>query len=215
MRKLWLLLLALLTCSLIVLPPHTAYSQVCADSTLGCDWPNGLRVSARQSFYTVEGETAPQLVAQIRDRGPLWSNGYRYEAMHTWKLNRSFAVSQMGDRCILTTPHIAVETEITMPRWEPPAQASGQLVANWQHYTKALKQHEDGHRQISIDAGAQVLDRLQALPSYTTCAELRTQAKAVVAEVLEQTDRQQRDYDDKTENGLVQGASYSHWLNDE
>lgn len=195
-----------------VLPSQLAYSQICLSSAW-CIWPSALRVAARQLFYTVEGETAPQLVAEIQNRGPLWNNGYRYEAMHTWKLNRSFGVAQMGDRCILSTPTITVETDIMMPQWEPPAHASGQLVANWQHYTKALKQHEDGHRQISIEAGTQVLQRLRTLPNFATCAELRTEAKAVVAEILEQTRQRQHDYDEKTQHGWIQGASYRHWLN--
>lgn len=93
MGKLWPLLLALLTCSLIVLPPQFVTAQTCLDAAIECNWPHGLRVSARQTFYRVEGETAPQLVAQIQNRGPLWSNGYRYEAMHTWKLNRSYGTA--------------------------------------------------------------------------------------------------------------------------
>ena len=214
MRKLRLLLLALLTCSLIILPPRLAHSQVCPDQgTFGiCEL--GLHIFARHSFYRVEGATAPQLVAQIRDRGPLWSDGNRYEAMHTWKLNRTFGLSQIGDRCVLSTPSIAVETEITMPHWEPPTTASPQLITNWNHYTKALEQHEDGHRRISLEAGEQVLQRLQTLPSYTNCADLRAAAKTAVAEVLEHTNYQQREYDDKTQHGLVQGASYSRWLNE-
>lgn len=212
MGKLWPLLLALLTCSLIVLPPHVN-AQTCLDAAVQCDWPHGLRVSARQTFYTVEGETAPQLVAEIQNRGPLWSNGYRYEAMHTWKLNRSYGTVQQGDRCHLTTINIAVESEITLPRWEPPTDAPDQLVANWDQYTKALKQHENGHRDISIAAGEQVVQQLRRLPSYSTCAALRTDVKAIVDDILEQTNDQQRDYDDKTQHGLTQGASYSQWLN--
>ncbi|MBD2090494.1 DUF922 domain-containing protein [Microcoleus sp. FACHB-1515] len=213
MGKLWPLLLALLTCSLIVLPPQFVSAQTCLNTTAQCDWPNGLRVSARQTFYTIEGETAPQLVAQIQNRGPLWSNGYRYEAMHTWKLNRSYSMVQQGDRCHLITVNIAVESEITLPHWEPPADASGQLVANWDHYTKALKQHENGHRDISIAAGEQVLQQLRRLPNSATCAQLRTAAKAIVDDILEQTSNQQRDYDASTQHGLTQGASYSQWLN--
>lgn len=213
MGKLWLLLLALLTCSLIVLPPQFVTAQTCLDAAAQCSWPDVLRVSARQTFYTIEGETAPQLVAQIQNRGPLWSNGYRYEAMHTWKLNRSYSVAQQGDRCRLTTIDIALESEITLPHWEPPADASGQLVANWDHYTKALKQHENGHREISIAAGEQVLQQLLSLPSYATCTELRTAAKAIVDDILAQTSSEQRNYDSNTQHGLTQGASYSQWLN--
>lgn len=191
--------------SMPAIAPIAALSGVCPGDEI-------LRVAAQQVYYPVEGATAAQLVSQIQQRGPLWRDGNRYEAMHTWKMHRTFGVSEQGDRCVLSQPKIIVETRITLPQWQPPRTASVNLVSSWNKYTTALKTHEDGHQAISLAAGREVERILSSFPSYPTCAELRLAAKAAVSAVLEHTSQAQQDYDRKTQHGLVQGASYVRWL---
>jgi predicted secreted Zn-dependent protease len=223
LRKFWLLLAALLAFSATFIPSLSApaQGQVCQSEPPlrqevvlrnACEGDQALSISERQFYYTIQGTTASQLVAQIQQHGPLWSDGNRYEAMHTWKMHRTFGVSQEGDRCVLSHPKIVVETSITMPQWQPPANASRELVANWQEYTTALKSHEDGHKDISLAAGQEILNVLEDLPSYPSCDEVRTAAKAAVATIMDRCSQAQMDYDQTTRHGVLQGASYVRWL---
>jgi predicted secreted Zn-dependent protease len=222
-KKFWFGLVALLTFVTAFAPSllTQVQSQVCQlESAVGqgivhrniCLGNDMLQVAEHQFYYTVEGATAPQLVAQIQQRGPLWSDGNRYEAMHTWKMHRTFGVSDLGDRCVLSAPKIVVETSITLPQWHPPQGTSIDLVNNWDKYTTALKSHEEGHQAIALAAGREIEQRLRSFASYPSCVALRTAAKAAVAEILERCSLTQRDYDQKTQHGLAQRASYVHWL---
>lgn len=216
LRKLWVLLLALLTFSATLIPAFAQEERGQCRPSFSASTHNGcetaIQVSARQLYYTIEGTTAPQLVSQIRQRGPLWNDGNRYEAMHTWKMNRSLGITQVDDRCILASPQIEVETDITLPQWEPPLDATIDLMLNWNKYTAALEKHEDGHQAIVLEAGTEALQRLNTFPSYASCADLKTDAEAAVDKILDGYNQKQIKYDRKTQHGLKQGASYAVWL---
>ena len=72
----------------------------------------------------------------------------------------------------------------------------------------ALQTHEDGHKEIGIQAGHDILRTLEGLPSYPTCDELEEAADAAGEGVLDRYREQEIIYDQTTRHGATQGARF-------
>ena len=66
---------------------------------------------------------------------------------------------------------VNVRVEVIYPEWQPDPQASDDLVAEWEAFTTALREHEGGHVQIAINETYALQDELDRLASELSCAE--------------------------------------------
>jgi predicted secreted Zn-dependent protease len=107
----------------------------------------------RITWYTIEGDTATELVDSISDRGPYhpWL-GERAIAVTRSLTQRRFALVGSGSAChIVPTAMPAIRTTFTivLPRWKPTRTAEGWTIRWWADELRDVARHEREHIRIT------------------------------------------------------------------
>ncbi len=160
-------------------------------------------VSTRSNTYEISGSTGDDLRAQMDALGP---SGF--DAYTSWLIRWTYADVATDAGCAAGPVKVSVLIVYTFPEWDAPPDASTGLVEKWNAYLAALHLHEDGHRDIAIEAGGEILKVLSMLPAYPSCEALRQSADAAGESVLDRYRQQEAQYDRTTDHGATQGARF-------
>jgi predicted secreted Zn-dependent protease len=142
--------------------------------------------------------------------GPLnQDEGKRFDASTTWDLDAQFTFGgKKGVSCQIKTVTVTVKTTFTLPQWTPPAGTPQALIDRWNKHLAALQVHENGHKQLGIEAGTDFLNQLKALPAATSCAALQQTAAQKRDTVKATFSQKHKNYDKTTNHGATQGAVF-------
>lgn len=162
----------------------------------------GLKVD----FYEVEGDDIHALRRALAERGPVGDDGVRYHGYTRWQVAWSYRLEHRGPRCVLQSHATRVEGRMTLPRWNPPQGAADGLMREWEAYSAALREHEDGHYAIGTAAAAEIRRRLGELRGTVGCEALEQAIGETAEAVLEEFRARERAYDRDTAHGARQGA---------
>jgi predicted secreted Zn-dependent protease len=168
-------------------------------------FPPGVVGSTDIAYYDIHGRTAPELVAEMRRLGPKTSGSSFFGETRT-PIRWDWRTRNDGALCQVTSARVYVRSQITLPRWTPPADTVPGLAAQWQEFLGALEQHEIGHKDISGREAQEILHRLQSMS--TSCASLTTEAKRLTDGIIARGSAEQARYDIDTRHGLTQGAVF-------
>lgn len=157
-------------------------------------------------YYDVEGDDIHALRRALAERGPVGDDGVRYHGYTRWQVGWSYRLAHRGPRCVLQSHAIRVEGRMTLPRWEPPPGAAEGLVREWEAYSAALREHEDGHYAIGTAAAAGSRRRLGELRGTVGCEALEQAIGETAEAVLDEFRARERAYDRDTGHGASQGA---------
>jgi predicted secreted Zn-dependent protease len=169
--------------------------------------PSGPVVSVETVHYDIRGSTANQLRGQMDQLGPE-SEGGRFDASTEWHVQWNYSYSRLTESCAIEEAHVEVQVTYTLPRWNPPADAPRSLVERWRTYMAALQLHEDGHRDVGISAGEEVLSTITELPAERTCPALGRIAHRTANQIITRHEDEERHYDRVTDHGATQGATF-------
>jgi predicted secreted Zn-dependent protease len=187
--------------------PDASGSSVTQPARLSLPAPS-LRVSVDSTYYDISGDNANAVRAQLVRLGPDRGAG-RYSALTRWELNWSYQpLIPVPGGC--QTGPIVVNLRVTMtyPRWSASGNVEAGLRERWRTYQTALEMHEQGHRDIAIQAANELTARLSELPLQQSCEQLDQVARGVIREVTSQQEAAQREYDRVTNHGVAQGAVF-------
>jgi predicted secreted Zn-dependent protease len=181
----------------------------CAEVSTPSPTPAGnISISTEYTYYQVTGATAEELRAQMNQLGRTDESGSHWDAYTEWHI--SWAYPYLAEIGACTAGPVEVHVEVTMvfPEWDPPAGTSQKLIERWNTFLTALEDHEKGHKEIAIAAGNEVYRAISALVAYRTCDEVEGAADAAAERVLEQYLQREAIYDQESEHGAAQGASF-------
>jgi predicted secreted Zn-dependent protease len=159
-------------------------------------------------YYTITGSTAAELRAQMERLGPGGAGASHYDAASEWHFNWAHRSRPGPYGCAIDSVGVRATITMTMPKWDPPPDASPALRERWHVFLAALLVHEEGHRQIAISHGQQMVQALQALPPAPTCAALKAAVDATAKQILDRASRADAEYDRRTRHGLEQGTKF-------
>lgn len=162
------------------------------------------------SPYKIQGKTAAELRSQMSQLGPLNPDeGKRFDASTIWDLDAQFTSGgKKGVSCKFKTIIVTVKTTFILPDWTPPSSTPQTLTDRWKKHLAALQTHEDGHKQLGIDAGNDFLTQLKAMPPASSCDALQ-KAAAQKRDAIKATFKQKhKAYDAKTDHGADVGAVF-------
>jgi predicted secreted Zn-dependent protease len=165
-------------------------------------------ISINRTHYEINGTTADELRSQMDQLGPEDEFGQRHDAFTEWYIDWSYPYSIVNKDCATGPIEVTITITSTFPKWNNPQDASKELVNKWNAYLSILQTHEDGHKQIAIDAGNEILRTLSALPAYPLCSELEQTVDANGQNILGQFRKKEIIYDQKTAHGENQGAHF-------
>jgi predicted secreted Zn-dependent protease len=174
---------------------------------LPADVQPDVRLIRDVAYYDLIGSTAGALQTGIARSGPRDSTG-AWAAATSWALNWSLRHSPVLDGCGLAAAAVNVSTQVVLPRWRRPTNAPDRLVGQWSRYLAALTEHERGHEQIALQAGAELLVGLRNLTSAGSCGELDGGVQSLANSIVARYESEQRRYDAETNHGATQGAVF-------
>jgi predicted secreted Zn-dependent protease len=159
--------------------------------------PDGVSLQARPAYYDVTGTSRREILTQIREGGPLSLNtGRRAMAQNRYNLRwrTQYNVSAVGG-CALERVTVQVEMTLVYPRWVSPAPPDSALVVWWEAMTARLKEHEEGHGIITLDASRRIVRELRDLSGGGSCDALRLRVNTRASQIYQQMRERQQQYD--------------------
>ncbi|MBT1073425.1 DUF922 domain-containing protein [Pelotalea chapellei] len=165
-----------------------------------------LKISEDFDYYNVNGSTAAELRSQMKQNGTKWNDGHVYAALTTWDIKYNYDVSYRNGSYFIDSVETDIGIKISLPRWEPGSTPPASIAAQWENYSDRVKEHEFGHRDMAVNAAAEVNKILNNLGGFSSKRELKQEADRQVKALLSQHKQNQVAYDDHTQHGVTQGA---------
>ena len=160
-------------------------------------------------YRDIVGTTQDALADALKRVGSTNASGDRFAANTRWQLRWNFRVEQQpGASCGLASAKTELDIHMTLPRWMPPKNASPVLVKKWSTFAAALRKHEEGHRDIAIEAARVVTDRAGAVPPENDCATLKKRLERIADDTVREYKDKESSYDVTTLHGQTQGATF-------
>jgi predicted secreted Zn-dependent protease len=157
-------------------------------------------------YFTVVGNTARQLSAEIDAKGPIGDNGLRSDGFTRWSIEWHFDLESDADGCGVRRVTVDLDIRMLLPRWTPPPSTDPSLRASWSRYLSALRLHEDGHRFRAERAARDIRRAAQRARRMRDCAALTEQLNSTANALLAGLRAQQAAYDRDTGFGRKQGV---------
>jgi predicted secreted Zn-dependent protease len=142
-----------------------------------------VHVEVSEQYYEVDAPTLDGVVSilnQTRIGGP---NAPRSQGLTEYHVRPEWTASASGGRCHVRSVEVFVDITITLPRWPVVFERPQDEKEGWTRIDGAIRAHEYTHRDLTIEAAADVLERLKGLDAQG-CVVLRR----VVASTLSVAD---------------------------
>jgi len=163
-------------------------------------------INERTDFYSIDGSNTSELRASIRANRPNLPNMGNYDAYTDWKVHYGYSIKKTMGRCRLTKPVVRVMITFVMPRFVGVKSAPHSMRYEWERYYRELKKHENGHRDIAVEAAHAIKAMLTNLGSVSGCSKLERLVNERANELTQRYHRRQADFDRDTDHGRATGA---------
>ena len=154
---------------------------------------------AKMIYYDIHGSTETDLRDQMNALAPVGLDGYHGDALTSWYI-RWMWDGYGTEECDLRSASATYDIKVTMPRWDPPQDASPALIEKWNTYMLALAKHEKVHVDNVIANLPVVINTIRR----ATCSTAEARAQDVLTGIrLNDTN-----FDTNTDHGATQGAQF-------
>lgn len=158
--------------------------------------------------YKVQGLSEKELRKSLSEKSPCKQDGKVFDAYTTWYVKWHFEWHNESGKYRIAKANSNVEVKFTMPEWVNYANAPINLRRKWDKYIKALKEHENGHRDLGVEAAQAVIKAIEDVPARSSGELINNAANAAANRVLERYRAQEKEYDRKTNHGATTGAVF-------
>jgi predicted secreted Zn-dependent protease len=165
-------------------------------------------VKETYEYYEIKGNSEDQLRSEMCRNGCKWKDGKIYDSITSWHVKWAYDYDRSPDTCSAKSFKVFVDVAFRYPKWVRTDDVPGQLVAKWDRYMNSLVEHETGHRDMAVEAAAELARDVAGLPPAPTCEELDRAVKSLCRERLNRLNDGAKEYDEATRHGSVQGAIF-------
>ena len=130
-------------------------------------------VTEKYEYYEIRGASEKELRSQMCRNGCALYDGEKYDSVTTWRWKLNYGYYCAPQACAVDSFRVALEIEYRYPKWVRGDYAAQPLIDKWDGYLKHLIMHENGHRNLAVDAAAELSRILYKLAPAATCASLR------------------------------------------
>lgn len=159
-------------------------------------------------YYSVTGDTAEDLWADVMTKTPVAHNGNKYVAYTRWQVNWRFWWHDDGSTCEINKVKTSLDITYTLPRLEPTSTTPDTVAKRWEGYYAALFEHEQGHKDLGLQAANEVENGILAMGPRDSCAQLELDANNIGKKVIDRYGQIEKEYDRSTNHGLNTGAVF-------
>lgn len=165
-------------------------------------------VTEKYEYYDIQGSCVKDLRSQMRLKGVTMSDGMIYDSVTSWHVKWNYGYDRSPLGCSTDDFRVFVEIIFRFPKWTPGNDTAPALVEKWDGYVKHLEDHENGHRDLAVEAAVELSRAVAALPPVHTCAEIDHYVKALCRERMDMLNEEEKAYDAATDHGSKQGALF-------
>lgn len=190
--------------ALTVAAAAVAYAPAQPENSNLDKYSRGVVDTTDVKYYDVHGRTPGGVAKSIQELGSETNASLGHSrASYSWTWHKR---NDGGGKCDLTFVQVTMVSQMTLPRWTPPADTVPGVSAEWQRFTSALQRHDVEHENISNRGARQILDGLLALKTF--CSDVPRDVKRLTDSIIVQTQSRQAAYDLLTHDGGTQGAVF-------
>jgi predicted secreted Zn-dependent protease len=165
-------------------------------------------ISINRVYYSIEGGSADDILADIHIKSPVQHNGRRHTAQTRWHVNWRFWWHDNGDSCKITRVTTTLDVVYTLPRLKTGSSMPEDLLARWEAFNTALLEHEQGHKDLGVRAANEIENRISAMEPKDSCSRLEQDANRIARDVIDEYSRIEEEYDRSTNHGINTGAVF-------
>jgi len=165
-------------------------------------------VTEKYEYYEIRGNSEKELRGQMCRNGCAFNDGEKYDSVTSWQWRLIYGYDRVPGACALDSFRVALEIKYRYPKWVRTGDAAQPLIDKWDGYMKNLITHENGHRDIAVEAAAELTRAVAAWPPAATCAELDREMRALGHERMKKLNADEKGYDETTGHGKTQGAVF-------
>ncbi len=184
-----LILKRLITLTTLVLVVNAAYAKPV--------------VNTETHYYLVDGKDARAIRRDMNTK-----RQGKYDAFTSWWIKWHFYWNTEDGLCKLTRVTTHVDIKFTLPKLMPETRADEDAKQRWDSYYAALIAHENGHRDLAIEAAAEIEAALLELEAVDNCKRLEKDANRLAHRIVDDYSLRQKRYDAKTNHGMNDGAVF-------
>lgn len=165
-------------------------------------------VTEETQYYDIEGSSTSDLRNQMNSLGIKEKDGKTYDGYTNWHISWKYRYMNINFRCMIKSVATTVKITYLYPRWTGRSFAPRELTEKWDRFMSALIQHEQGHRNIAVEAASRIEEVISRMTPRTDCRELDSEANAQGYHMLEECKKSQANYDAVTSHGRLQGVRF-------
>ena len=162
----------------------------------------------KHEYYEITGSVEKELREQMTRKNIAWSDGKKYDSVTSWHVEWGYEHHRSMQSCSAEAFQASVEITIRYPRWVPADDAAQELVQKWDGYLASLVLHEEGHRDMVVEAIEDITRSVARMPAAPTCAELDRLVRSLCHERMAKLNDEAKSYDVATLHGSAQGAVF-------
>jgi predicted secreted Zn-dependent protease len=127
---------------------------------------------------------------------------------YRWNVKWRYRYRVTDHECSIRSVATTLNVEFRLPRWIDRADGPLALKKKWDDYMQALRHHEDGHKNIGVEAAADIERSIADLNPAETCDGLAETANQLGRRIISEYAAKEREYDARTNFGEAQGAVF-------
>lgn len=166
--------------------------------------PAGLSLDLTEAFYGFTASSADDVGSALRQHGPE-VGGERVPAATEQNVSWDYQVVRSGGDCRLHAVEVHVAITTTMPRWENVDDAPEFLQQDWQRFLRAVRYHEDHHKEIILEGAYEVLRGVRSVASGP-CDRLAREVRAAGESAVRRHHERNARFDRETKGGSTEGV---------
>lgn len=166
------------------------------------------KVTEKYEYYEVTGSSEQELRCDMNQNSCRWDDGKKYDSVTSWRMKWNYDYNRAPQSCTAASFKAAVEVVFRYPKWVHASGVPQPLVAKWDNYMKNLTRHENGHRNMAVEAAAELSQAVAKLPPAQNCADLDREVQTLCRLRMKKLNDDEKAYDVSTKHGLMQGAIF-------
>ncbi|HRJ70186.1 MAG TPA: DUF922 domain-containing protein [Beijerinckiaceae bacterium] len=152
--------------------------------------------------YVVRGDSAADLIQQMRQLGPRGFWGWT-QADYAW----TYRYDQSGGRCRIASATVTERIQVTLPSWSNRDAGKACLREAWERMLTRLSDHEQGHVSRWRGTRERIHVALLAIAPQASCDAVAKAADDTAKAEIRRTQDLQNAYDRQTNHGMALGVA--------
>ena len=172
--------------------------------------PADPETSLTSVYYMVEGNTAEEIWKDVMAKTPVVKHDKIHVAYTKWHVNWQVWWFDKGGSCEISKISTKLDVTYTLPKLKQAAAMEDSAKSRWEAYYFALFEHEQGHKNLGVQAAVEIENRIANMGARTNCKELELAANEIGKSVIAKYSRIEKEYDRSTNHGLNTGAVFTY-----